>query len=69
MEVEEKVECDILDEDKIYDEIEFMNFLQIVDKIAPNTVDFRNELGPFDYGPRPINLRVNTSMKAKLIET
>jgi len=53
----------------VFDETEFSNFLQLVSEIAPNTIDFRHELGEFDYGPRPDNLKGNTSGKARLVET
>jgi hypothetical protein len=53
IEKEERVEYQQLDEDKVYNETEFIRFLEAVEQIAPNTVSFRNELGTFDYGPRP----------------
>lgn len=65
---EEFVDDKDFDEEKIYDEVEFQKFLQLVNNIAPLTHDFRNELGIFDYGPRPDSLKGNTSGKAKLVE-
>lgn len=53
----------------MFDETEFLKFLELVHELAPRTVEFRNELGAFDYGPRPDNLKGNTTGKAKLIET
>lgn len=53
----------------MFDETEFLKFLELVRELAPNTVDFRNDLGSFDFGPRPDNLKGNTSGKARLVET
>lgn len=58
-----------IDEEKIFDEIEFKKFLSIVNEIAPLAHDFRKDQGQFDYGPRPESLKGNTSGKAKLVQT
>jgi hypothetical protein len=64
---EEFVNDNDFDEEKIFDEKELEKFLQLLDKTAPLTHDFRQDLGPFDYGPRPESLKGNTSGKAKLV--
>ena len=55
------------DDEKIYNEVEFNRFLALVSELAPNTVEFRSSLDPFDYGPRPDFLTGNTTGKAKLV--
>ena len=64
---EEFLDTSEFDEEKVFDEAEFLKFLELVNELAPLTHDFRNDLGPFDYGPRPESLRGNTSGKARLV--